>query len=94
MDNFEAIDLLETAHTFPGPYLFKAIGRTDSDFVVQVVTAVREELEESTDPPYRLQHTASGRHVSVSLEPIVESVYQVLAIYRRLSRTEGLVTLM
>lgn len=91
MDNLPSIELLEETHSFPGRYMFKVIGRADGGFVARVVAAVREELEEETDPPYSLRHTQNGRHVSVTLEPYVESVFQVLAVYSRIRETDGLV---
>jgi putative lipoic acid-binding regulatory protein len=55
------------------------------------VAAVRDELEAPIDPPFRVRETAGGRHVSVSMEVIVQTAEQVLAVYRRLGRLEGLV---
>lgn len=92
-DDLPSIELLETTHQFPGPYLFKAIGRVEDGFAARVVAAVRDELESDVDPPFRLKETSGGRHVSVTLEPHVESAPQVLAIYRRLRQTTGLVVL-
>ena len=85
--------LLESTHTFPGPYIFKVIGKTDLGFVARTVAAVREELGEDADPPYRVRESVGGRHTAVTLEPVVQTARQVLAIYRRLRRTVGLVML-
>ena len=85
------VDLLEQLHAFPGPYLFKVIGKPEQDFLLRVIAAVREELTLASDPPYRVRETAAGRHISVSLEPVVQSPHQILAIYRRLGTLEGLV---
>ena len=93
MDEFSTIDLLEATHTFPGPYMFKAIGRVENGFIGRVVAAVREELARSHDPPYRLRLTEHGRHVAVTVEPEVENPYEVLAVYRRLRKTAGLIML-
>jgi putative lipoic acid-binding regulatory protein len=93
MDRSSAIELLEANHTFPGPYLFKVIGRQESGFVARVVAAVRDEMAEQTDPPYTVRETAGGRHVSVSLEPVMQTAEQVLAVYRRISTITGLVIL-
>jgi putative lipoic acid-binding regulatory protein len=93
MTDLESIELLESTHGFPGPYMFKVIGRVENGFVARVVAAVREELEEDADPPYRLRHTSNGRHVSVTLEPCVDSAWQVLAVYRRVRDLPGLVML-
>lgn len=86
-----SVEMLERLHTFPGMYMFKAIGRGDDGFPARLIAAVREELAEAEDPPFRIRHTGSGRHVSVTIEPTVQSVTQVLAIYRRICDTEGLV---
>jgi len=93
MDELPAIALLEANHTFPGPYVFKAIGLVENGFVARVVAAVRDELGASVDPPFRVRETAGGRHVSVTLEPVVDTAQQVLLVYRRIRRTAGLVIL-
>jgi putative lipoic acid-binding regulatory protein len=93
MNELPAIELLENNHTFPGPYMFKAIGRVESGFVERVVAAVRDELDESVDPPFRVREAVGGRHVSVTLEPTVQTAHQVLAVYRRIRQTAGLILL-
>lgn len=89
-----SIELLEATHTFPGPYTFKAIGPAEGDFVARVVEAVRIELEIDTDPPHTLRHAAGGRHVSVTLEPTVQSAAQARAVYVRVKAVVGLVMLL
>ena len=93
MGNQPTIDLLESTHRFPGPYMFKAIGRVDNGFAARVVAAVREELAGSVDPPFRLRESHGGRHVSVTLEPTVETAQQVLAVYDRIRKVAGLLFL-
>jgi uncharacterized protein len=93
MGELPTIALLESTHTFPGPYIFKAIGRTDRGFVARAVAAVRDALGDPQDPPFRTREAVGGRHIAVTLEPRVETAQQVLAVYRRLSHLAGLVTL-
>jgi uncharacterized protein len=93
MGELPAIELLERTHTFPGPYVFKVIGRTDLGFVARTVAAVRDELGDEQDPPYRVRESVGGRHIAVTLEPIVPTARQVLAVYRRLRKMVGLVML-
>ena len=93
MYTYPPIELLESAHTFPGPYIFKVIGRSERGFVARTVAAVRDTLEFATDPPYRVRETAGGKHVAVTLEPHVQTAQQVLDVYRRLNTTAGLVML-
>jgi putative lipoic acid-binding regulatory protein len=93
MDHTPSIELLESTHRFPGPYMFKVIGRVENGFAARVVAAVREELSEPADPPFRVRDAVGGRHVSVTLEPTLQTAEQVLAVYRRLRTLAGLVML-
>ena len=90
VDNIPSAELLENTHDFPGPYMFKVIGRSEGGFVALVVAAVREELEGEVDPPYRVRETSTGRHISVTVEPQVRNAWEVLAIYQRLGQIPGL----
>ena len=85
------LELLEKTHAFPCPYLFKIIGKADESFLARVVAVVREELTIESDPPFSVREAVGGRHVSVTLEPMVQNAHQVLAIYRRLGLLEGVV---
>lgn len=89
-----SIDLLNSTHHFPCRYMFKAIGRVENGFVARVVAAVRDELSEPIDPPYTFRQSEGGRHVCVTLEPMLQTADQVLAVYRRIRRTAGLVLLL
>jgi putative lipoic acid-binding regulatory protein len=93
MDRLPAIELLESTHQFPGPYMFKVIGRADNGFVARVIAAVREELAAHCDPPFRVRESVGGRHVSVTLEPVVQTGQQVLDVYHRIQQMAGLVVL-
>lgn len=87
------LDLLEATHQFPCTYMFKAIGRVEDEFADRVVSGVRQALRFDFDPPYQLRHTASGRHVSVTIEPWIESAADVLTVYEGIRSTPGLVML-
>jgi putative lipoic acid-binding regulatory protein len=93
MKELPALELLESTHTFPGPYMFKVIGKSERGFVARAVAAVREELENPVDPPYRVREAAGGRHVAVTLQPTVQNAQQVLDVYGRLRLLVGLVVL-
>ena len=89
-----SIELLENTHHFPGPYIFKVIGKAEDSFVSRVVAAVREELEQTLDPPYTFRQAIGGRHVAITLEPTVETAWQVLAVYQRMRSLAGLVMML
>ena len=86
-------ELIESYHTFPGPYTFKVIGKSEGGFMARTVAAVRDELALDIDPPFRVRESKGGRHIAVTLEPHVQSAGQVLAVYQRLRVMVGLVML-
>jgi len=94
MTNRLSIALLEDTHTFPGTYMFKVIGKVENGFVARVVAAVRDELADEADPPFHFREAAGGRHVSVTVEPRVQTAQQVLDIYRRIKKMAGIVLLL
>ena len=59
VNDLPSIALLESVHSFPGPYVFKVIGRNELGFVARAVAAVREELGSEQDPPYRVRESRS-----------------------------------
>jgi hypothetical protein len=87
------LELLESSHTFPGPYTFKVIGKNEGGFLARAIAAVREELAQETDPPFSTRESKGGRHIAVTVEPHIQSAAQVLAVYRRLQVMAGLVML-
>jgi putative lipoic acid-binding regulatory protein len=91
MNDTLSIELLEQTHVFPCPYMFKVIGRVEDGFVARVVAAVREELRDLADPPYTFRQSVGGRHVSVTLQPVIQTGRQVLDVYRRIQQLKGLV---
>ena len=88
------LESLETNHEFPCEYTFKAIGGNPENFVREVLSVAAEELGVSGDPPHSVKQTPNGRHVSVTLAPVVESPQQVIKIYERLQALDDLVMLM
>lgn len=94
MNSLLSIELLESTHDFPCTYVLKVIGKSDDGFVGRVVAAVRDHLELEVDPPYRVRGTTGGRHVSITLEPVVNSAWDVLAIYGRIQEIDGLVMML
>ncbi len=94
MGEIPSVELLEQTHTFPGPFMFKAIGKGENGFVARVVAAVREELASPDDPPYKFREATGGRHVSVTLTPVVQTGRQVLDVYARIRKVAGLVLVM
>lgn len=87
-------ELLDEMHSFPGRFVFKAIGKSSDDFTSRVVAAVRSTLEQEFDAPYEVRQTTGGRHVAVTIEPWVESSQEVIEVFAAIRDLEGLVMLM
>lgn len=94
MDSLPARELLESVHQFPGTFVFKAVGRSEDEFVVVVVAAVRDALQQEFDPPFEVRETPSGRHIAVTVTPWVQSADEVLSVYSRIRVIPGLVMLL
>ena len=94
MTSLPARELLESVHTFPGQFVFKAVGRAEGDFVTRVVECVRKALDLDFDPPFESRETPAGRHVAVTVTPWVESSDEVLLVYERIREVPGLVMLL
>jgi putative lipoic acid-binding regulatory protein len=94
MTESESLELLLATHHFPGPYMFKVIGRDTAGFQARVLLAIREALKIGQDPPFRTQPSSGGKHVSITLEPHVFSAEEVIIVYRHLRQTEGVAMVM
>lgn len=92
-DHRPSEELLESTHSFPGVYQFKAIGSSADDFVSRVLTAVEEEVAAASDIDHSIRETPQGRHISLTLDVSVQSAAQVRAIYSRILEVSGLVLL-
>lgn len=87
-------ELLEDTHSFPCKFMFKIIGRADGGFLARVAAAAREVLELEADPEFTFREDKGGKHVAITMEPMVANAEQVLAMFARFSKIEGLVMLM
>jgi putative lipoic acid-binding regulatory protein len=94
MDHAPSLDLLESAHQFPGVYQIKAIGKVEHDFESRVVAAVAAELVSPSELDYSARSTPGGRHVAVTLDVTVQTAEQVRSIYARIRDLQGLLLLL
>jgi putative lipoic acid-binding regulatory protein len=85
------LELLRKTHDFPGPYTFKVIGSVEDGFIARAVVAVRQSIGGEVDPPYSLRVTEGGRHVAITLTPMIFRPEQILTVYRSLKGLAGLV---
>ena len=93
MSPLPTVELLESTHAFPCAFVFQGDRQAGRRLRrTRAVAAVREELGDDVDLRRirRATQLAAGI-VSVTLEPHVLTAAQVLAIYQRLQRLDGVV---
>ena len=93
MDHDQAQNLLESTHEFPGKYMFKVVGWQRNDFVERVLDSARLVIGRAIEVHHTTRETASGRHISVTMEPFVDNSDQVLEIYEHLKSLDDVVML-
>ncbi|HVJ84964.1 MAG TPA: DUF493 domain-containing protein [Caulifigura sp.] len=93
MDYLPSIELLEATHRFPGPFMFKVVGRSEEQFTARVLAAIRAQLGDDNEPAFSIRNTANGVHTCVTVEPEVPSAAAVVEIYSRLREVEGVMML-
>jgi len=92
----KALTLLKQCHSFPGLFSFKLIGKNTSVFYNEVMSAVADEMGEMANSKASLSTRKSSgcRYLSLTLRLEMESAEQVLRLYARFSRVEGLRAMM
>jgi uncharacterized protein len=93
-DRQASLELLRKTHDFPTCVMFKVIGENEPGFVARVVATVRDAIHGEQDPPFRTRETPHGRHISVTIEPMLTAAEQVLLVYARLRTVRGVVMLL
>ena len=94
MNHAQSIELLNATHDFPCPYMIKVIGLSADGFVERIVEAVQEALGDDDEPAYTLRRTPGGKHVAITLEPVVASAEDVLIVYESIRAVSGIVLTM
>ncbi len=93
MDYLPSLELLEATHRFPGPFMFKVVGRSEENFAGRVLAAVRSQLGDTNEPSFSIRKTANGIHTCVTIEPEVPSAASVVEIYSQLRAVDGVMML-
>lgn len=80
-DRAESLRMLNDAHQFPGPYMFKIIGANTPEFVAQIIQAVVVVMGPMAQPNVSIRESAKGRHQAVTLSVGVKDAETVLDLY-------------
>ena len=85
-----AIELLDTMHSFPGPFVFKVIGDAHDDFVGDALTLAMSPLHHNREVNYTSRSSSGGRHTAVTLTIQMETAQEVHLVYEKLLAITGL----
>ena len=85
------MQLIEDTHDFPGPYMLKVIGRTDGTFEADVLAVTRDVLKLAGEPTHSKKNTPNGKHISLTLDVVVESVEQLEQLFTRIKEVDDVV---
>jgi uncharacterized protein len=88
------MQLIEEMHEFPGPYMLKVIGRTGGTFEADVMATTREVLELDVDPEHSKKMTPNGKHISLTLDFVVQSIDQLETLFERIKKIDDVVMTM
>lgn len=85
----EILDRLNDVHSFPGNYVFKIIGENSPAFVTRIVQACLNVLGPNANPDVSTRESSGKRHVSVTVDAVVDDAETVLRVYDILGGLEG-----
>lgn len=85
-----SIELIESQHTFPGPYIFKVIGDNRDDFVGDALTLAINALGEDRACSHTTRTSAAGNHVALTLTIALISAAEVHLVYENLLKLTGI----
>jgi putative lipoic acid-binding regulatory protein len=94
-DEKRAIDLLEANHTFPGDFSLTVIALNSETVTAALVESVQEGLAAPLDEAARETRSSSGgKYLSHRLRVPCASAADVIRLYARIRRVEGVVTML
>ena len=89
-DRETVLERLRDVHSFPGPYLFKAIGPNTPDFVAAVLQAIINIAGPEASPEMQTRESGQGNQQSVTVTVTLARAEQVLDVYEVLSNVNGI----
>lgn len=77
----DILERLNDVHSFPGKYVFKIIGENSPTFVSRTVQACLNVLGPDANPDISTRESSGKRHVSVTIDAVVDDAEMVLRVY-------------
>ncbi|MFM8316434.1 MAG: DUF493 family protein [Deltaproteobacteria bacterium] len=88
------IELLESVHSFPGPYTFKIILRNEDSIQGIVLEQIQKTLNLGSKPQASSRISENAKHLSLTVELNLQTAQQVHLVYRSLEQISGVLLLL
>ncbi|MFM8314091.1 MAG: DUF493 family protein [Deltaproteobacteria bacterium] len=88
------IELLESVHKFPGPYIFKIIAHNNEETLNSIVRVIQQTLHLTSSPPFSSRISEGGKHASLTVEVVLPKAQDVHSVYEALLKTQGVILLL
>jgi putative lipoic acid-binding regulatory protein len=85
-----SLELLESMHTFPGPFIFKIIGNQRNDFLADALLLATGAIGEQRPSNHSIRISSGGQHIAVTLSIHLKTASEVHLIYANLLKLPGL----
>lgn len=92
-DEERLLALLQSTHTFPGPFFLSVITQNDPDVFVALRAAIEEDLA-SPGLDWETRESANAKYVSHRVSVPCADADAVLALYARVRVVPGVVTIL
>jgi putative lipoic acid-binding regulatory protein len=89
-----ALELLRATHQFPGEYHLSVITLSEEQVFQDLRAAVQDGLDQPIDGAYERVPSRGGKYTSHRIKVPCASAEDVLALYARLSKVKGVVTML
>lgn len=83
------LERLEQQHSFPGPFMFKAIGPNTAEFVAHVTQAVMLGTGGRARPNVSTRDSGGGRYTAVTIRAQLARAQEALDVWALLAQVDG-----
>lgn len=84
------IELINSQHSFPGPYIFKIIGDNREEFLADALSLALTTLGEDREFSHTTRASKGGNHLAVTLSIVLNNAGEVHAVYESLLKLPGI----
>lgn len=85
-----SLELIESQHSFPGPYIFKVIGDNRDEFVADALSLAINALGEDRPFSHSTRPSRAANHIAVTLTVSLNNASEVHLVYENLLKLNGI----